>query len=366
MPQLKKGRRTVRLDRRRGFERGALPARDHRHRPAGGAREGARQRAGAAAMRQPTRRELVVAGAAGAFTAAVPPAYGSLLSRRPKVGPGRFRDGVATGDPTPTAVTFWSRLRTDRLRSGARLIVARDEDMRRVVATAVVPTGRGGRPHAQGARRRPQARHGVLLRLGDALQHARRWAAPARGCRRTRPSRCGSPSRPASSTRRASSRRTPTRPPRSSTSTSSSATTSTRRAARRCPATCARTARTPSTSRSYRLQVRARTGRRRPAGAAPPASGAARPRRPRGREQLQRQPAAAAAAAAHGRLPRGVRVDPARRQQARPLPDLPPRAAEHERRAVPDRHAPVPAGQRRRPAAQHPRGPRRWPGCWPR
>ena len=94
-------------------------------------------------MRQPTRRELVVAGAAGAFTAAVPPAYGSLLSRRPKVGPGRFRDGVATGDPTPTAVTFWSRLRTDRLRSGARLIVARDEDMRRVVATAVVPTGRG-------------------------------------------------------------------------------------------------------------------------------------------------------------------------------------------------------------------------------
>ena len=94
-------------------------------------------------MRQPTRRELVVAGAAGAFTAAVPPAYGSLLSRRPKVGPGRFHDGVATGDPTPRAVTFWSRLRTDRLRSGARLIVARDADMRRVVATAVVPTGRG-------------------------------------------------------------------------------------------------------------------------------------------------------------------------------------------------------------------------------
>jgi phosphodiesterase/alkaline phosphatase D-like protein len=94
-------------------------------------------------MRQPTRRELIVAGTAGALTAAVPEAYGSLLSRRAKVGAGKFRDGVATGDPTPTAVTFWSRLRTDRLRSGARLIVARDEDMRRVVATAVVPTGRG-------------------------------------------------------------------------------------------------------------------------------------------------------------------------------------------------------------------------------
>ncbi len=94
-------------------------------------------------MRAPTRRELIAGATAGAFTAAVDPAWGSLLSRRAAVGPGRFRDGVATGDPTPTAVTFWSRLRTERLRSGARLIVARDEGMRRVVATAVVPTGRG-------------------------------------------------------------------------------------------------------------------------------------------------------------------------------------------------------------------------------
>ncbi|HZB77135.1 MAG TPA: alkaline phosphatase D family protein [Solirubrobacteraceae bacterium] len=93
-------------------------------------------------MRGTTRRELVAAATAGAFTAAVPPAWGSLLSRRARVGPGRFGDGVATGDPTPTAITFWSRLRTDRLRSGARLIVARDPDLRRVVATAVVPTGR--------------------------------------------------------------------------------------------------------------------------------------------------------------------------------------------------------------------------------
>lgn len=94
-------------------------------------------------MRRPTRREVVAGAAAGAFTAAVDPAWGRLLSRRAAVGRGRFRDGVATGDPTPTAITFWSRLRTERLRSGARLIVAKDEDMRRVVATAVVPTGRG-------------------------------------------------------------------------------------------------------------------------------------------------------------------------------------------------------------------------------
>ena len=93
-------------------------------------------------MRRTTRRELVAAAtAAGAFTAAVPPAWGSLLSRRAQIGAGRFADGVASGDPTPTAVTFWSKLRTQRARSGARLIVARDPDMRRVIATAVVPTG---------------------------------------------------------------------------------------------------------------------------------------------------------------------------------------------------------------------------------
>jgi alkaline phosphatase D len=95
-------------------------------------------------VRPTTRRELVGAAAAGAAFAAVPPAWAArLLSRRAGVGPGRFLDGVASGEPGPTAVTFWSRLTTSRPRSGARLIVARDEEMRRVVATAVVPTGRG-------------------------------------------------------------------------------------------------------------------------------------------------------------------------------------------------------------------------------
>src|SRR4051812_40648807 len=72
-----------------------------------------------------------------------PPALGRrVLSRRAGVGPGQFLDGVASGDPGPTAVTFWSRLATDHPRSGARLIVARDEGMRHVVATRVVATGR--------------------------------------------------------------------------------------------------------------------------------------------------------------------------------------------------------------------------------
>ena len=71
-------------------------------------------------MRKTTRRELVAAATAGAFTAAVPPAWGAMLSRRARVGPGRLMDGVASGDPTPTVVTFWSKLRTSRPVSGAR------------------------------------------------------------------------------------------------------------------------------------------------------------------------------------------------------------------------------------------------------
>ena len=90
-----------------------------------------------------TRRELVGTAAAGAAFAAVPPAWAKrLLSRRAAVGPGRFLDGVASGEPSATAVTFWSRLTTGRPRSGARLIVARDDNLSKVVATAVVPTGR--------------------------------------------------------------------------------------------------------------------------------------------------------------------------------------------------------------------------------
>ena len=93
-------------------------------------------------MRNTTRRELIGAAAAGAAFAAVPPAWAKrLLSTRAAVGPGRFLDGVASGEPGPTAVTFWSKLRTDRPRSGARLIVARDEEITKVVATTVVPTG---------------------------------------------------------------------------------------------------------------------------------------------------------------------------------------------------------------------------------
>jgi len=92
-------------------------------------------------MRQ-TRRELIAGATAFAAMAAVPNVWAKrLLSSTPRIGPGAFRDSVASGDPGPDAVSFWSRLTTDRPRSGAQLIVARDEGLRQVVARATVPTG---------------------------------------------------------------------------------------------------------------------------------------------------------------------------------------------------------------------------------
>ena len=91
-----------------------------------------------------TRRELVASlGAAGAV-AAVPPAWAKqLLPPKRRIGPGAFNDGVASGEPAQNAITFWSRLETSRPRSGARLVVATDPGLRKVVAHATVPTGRG-------------------------------------------------------------------------------------------------------------------------------------------------------------------------------------------------------------------------------
>ena len=94
-------------------------------------------------MKDMTRREALAAATAGGLLLGAPAAWARPLTRgRAGVGLGRFRDDVASGEPSSTAITFWSRMRTDQPRSGARLIVARDADMRRTVAVRTVPTGR--------------------------------------------------------------------------------------------------------------------------------------------------------------------------------------------------------------------------------
>lgn len=91
-----------------------------------------------------TRRELVVAsGALAAGFAVTNPAYARLQPRTKGVGRGQFLDGVASGEPTESAVTFWSRVTTANQRSAAKLIVAKDQGMEKVIATVVVPTSSG-------------------------------------------------------------------------------------------------------------------------------------------------------------------------------------------------------------------------------
>jgi alkaline phosphatase D len=89
-----------------------------------------------------TRRELAVAATVAGAYALVPPAFARVLKPGAVQGPGRFLDGVASGEPSHDAVTFWSRLTTDRPVSGARLVVCEDEGLTRTVAQVVVPTSR--------------------------------------------------------------------------------------------------------------------------------------------------------------------------------------------------------------------------------
>ena len=132
-----------------------------------------------------TRRELVASATVAAGLAAVPPAWGrKLLGTKARVGPGSFDDGVATGEPTTNAVTFWSRLQTHRPRSGARLVVARDLGLRRVVATAIVPTGAGvnGALKARIGGLQPGTEYFYVWESGTGLsQIGRTRTAPADG-----------------------------------------------------------------------------------------------------------------------------------------------------------------------------------------
>jgi alkaline phosphatase D len=98
---------------------------------------------GTAAVRT-TRRTIVAgAGAVAAGLALSTPVHARLLTGTRDVGPGAFLDGVASGEPTQDAITFWGRITTDRPRTAARLLVSSDPDLRTIVAVVLVPTSSG-------------------------------------------------------------------------------------------------------------------------------------------------------------------------------------------------------------------------------
>ena len=84
-----------------------------------------------------TRRQFVTrAGSAAAAAILAPNALAELASARPPklARGGHFREGVMAGEPTPHAITLWTRLDGVEGRVGVDLEVATDHGFRHVVA----------------------------------------------------------------------------------------------------------------------------------------------------------------------------------------------------------------------------------------
>ncbi|MDQ3643938.1 MAG: alkaline phosphatase D family protein [Actinomycetota bacterium] len=94
-----------------------------------------------------SRRSFVAgAGALGAATVFAPQALAQGLSgrRAPTLRGGRFPEGVLSGDPTPRAITLWTRVAGVGGRGSVELEVAKDRGFDRVVARDLVGTSGAG------------------------------------------------------------------------------------------------------------------------------------------------------------------------------------------------------------------------------
>ena len=83
-------------------------------------------------------RRGFVAGAGGLALATAFSGAGALAAGRPRRKPslkgGRFDEGVISGDPTPDAITLWTRVSDVEGSGTVELEVARDRGFRRIVA----------------------------------------------------------------------------------------------------------------------------------------------------------------------------------------------------------------------------------------
>ena len=98
-----------------------------------------------------TRRQFVAAAGTAAAAAILAPEALGRASAAPLARGGRFSEGVMSGEPTPSAITLWSRLHDVGGSVTAELEVARDREFRRVVARKQVATS-GSKGHALKAR----------------------------------------------------------------------------------------------------------------------------------------------------------------------------------------------------------------------
>lgn len=98
-----------------------------------------------------TRRQFVAAAGTAAAAAILAPEALGRASATPLARGGRFSEGVMSGEPTPSAITLWSRLHDVAGSVSVDLEVARDREFRRVVARKRVATS-GSKGHALKAR----------------------------------------------------------------------------------------------------------------------------------------------------------------------------------------------------------------------
>jgi alkaline phosphatase D len=98
-----------------------------------------------------TRRQFVAAAGTAAAAAVLAPEALGQGRPAPLARGGRFSEGVMSGEPTPRAITLWSRLHDVGGSVSAELEVARDREFRRVVARRRVTTS-GAKGHALKAR----------------------------------------------------------------------------------------------------------------------------------------------------------------------------------------------------------------------
>jgi len=94
-----------------------------------------------------TRRQFVAAAGTAAAAAILAPEALGRASAAPLARGGRFSEGVMSGEPTPSAITLWSRLHDVDGSVTADLEVARDREFRRIVARKRVATS-GSKGHA--------------------------------------------------------------------------------------------------------------------------------------------------------------------------------------------------------------------------
>ena len=112
-------------------------------------------------------RRGFLAGASGLALATAAGGGGAwgAAQARPSLRGGRFAEGVISGDPSPDAITLWTRLADVEGSGTVELEVARDRGFRKVVARELVKTSPAVGWFGQGANGRARSPRGVLVPL---------------------------------------------------------------------------------------------------------------------------------------------------------------------------------------------------------